>query len=264
MAFLFEETDGLWVMMNLERFKIAKESEIRRLREQPPPLPLAVSRPRFLSPRAKEERIRVIAEYKRASPSRGVISERFSPEEIAELYTHGGACAISVLTEEVFFRGELDFLWRVASGTGLPLLRKDFIFEEVQVRATAATPASALLLIVGLTPDVGRLRGLRVLAESLGLTAVVEVFDEGELDVARAAGARVIQVNNRNLETLEVDVGVTRRLVARRAEGELWVAASGFESRVQLDGLAGYDAALVGSALMGSGDPCEALRGLTR
>lgn len=250
--------------MNLDRFKIAKAAEIQRLREQPPPLPSEGTRPCFLPRRAEGERIRVIAEYKRASPSRGVICERYTPEEIADLYTRGGACAVSVLTEDAYFKGEIDFLRRVASRTALPLLRKDFIFDEAQVRETAATPASALLLIVALTPDAARLRGLRELAESFGMAAVVEVFDERELDLAHAVGASVIQVNNRNLETLAVDTSVTARLVSRKLPGERWIAASGYETRGQLDALAGYDAALVGTALMASGNPCEALTRLTR
>ena len=248
--------------MNLDRFKIAKASEIQRLRTSPPPAPLSVSRPRFIEPRA--ERIRVIAEYKRASPSRGVISEQYTPEQIADLYTQGGAHAISVLTEEVYFKGHLDFLRRVTTQTTLPLLRKDFIFDEVQVRETAATPAAALLLIVALTPEVAHLRDLRVLTESFGMTAVVEVFDERELDIARNSGASVIQVNNRNLETLAVDASVTQRLVSWKLDGECWIAASGYETRTQIDTLAGYDAVLVGTALMASANPCEALKELTR
>lgn len=250
--------------MNLERFKIAKASEIARLRMQPPPMPLTIQRSRFLAPRGEGERIRVIAEYKRASPSRGSICEDLTPEQVAEAYTRGGASAISVLSEEAYFKGHLDFLRRMAERTALPLLRKDFIFDEAQVRETAATPASALLLIVALTPEAGQVRGLRELAESFGMTAVVEVFDERELDIARASGASVIQVNNRNLETLAVDASVTRRLAGRKLAGELWIAASGYGTRGQLDALAGYDAALVGTALMASGDPCGALRELTQ
>ena len=228
------------------------------------PPPLAGMRPRFIAPRAEGGRVRVIAEYKRASPSRGVISELYTPEQIAEIYTEGGADAVSVLTEEVYFKGHLDFLRRVASRSALPLLRKDFIFDEAQVRETASTPAAAVLLIVALTPEVPHLRGLRVLAESFGMTAVVEVFDERELDIARDAGAGVIQVNNRNLETLAVEASVTSRLVSRRLDGECWIAASGYGTRQQLDGLAGYDAVLIGTALMASGNPREMLRGLTR
>ena len=250
--------------MNLERFKIAKANEIARLRGQPVPLPLGAPRTHFLAPRAEGGHIRVIAEYKRASPSRGVICERYTPEDIAGIYTCGGASAISVLTEETYFNGHLDFLRRVAARTALPLLRKDFIFDEAQVRETAATPASALLLIVALTPDAAHLRDLRVLAESFGMTAVIEVFDERELGIARTAGASVIQVNNRNLETLAVDATVTQRLVSQKAAGECWIAASGYETRAQLDALAGYDAALVGTALMANDDPEATLRKLTQ
>ena len=250
--------------MNLERFKITKAAEIERLRGQALPPPLGTARPRFIAPRAEGERIRVVAEYKRASPSRGVICEHHTPEAIAEVYTRGGASAISVLTEEVYFKGHLDFLRRISARTALPLLRKDFIFDEAQVHETAATPVSALLLIVALTPDAAHLRGLRALAEAFGMTAVVEVFDERELDVARDAGASVIQVNNRNLETLVVDASVTRRLVSCRLDGECWIAASGYETRAQIDALANYDAVLVGTALMASANPCEALKELTR
>ncbi|MCL2104778.1 MAG: indole-3-glycerol-phosphate synthase [Kiritimatiellaeota bacterium] len=248
--------------MNLERFRIAKAPEIARLRAQPPPPPCGSPRPPFLAPRAEGGGIRIIAEYKRASPSRGAICDNYSPEEIAGIYTGGGAAAISVLTEGPHFRGEIDFLRRVASRTTLPLLRKDFIFDEAQVRETASTPASALLLIVALTPGGGLLRDLRVLTESFGMTAVVEIFDEHELDIAREAGASVIQVNNRNLETLVVDASVTQRLVARKLGGERWIAASGYETRAQIDALAGYDAALVGTALMASPDPGGLLKQL--
>ena len=250
--------------MNLERFKLAKAAELGRLRSHPPPPPASsAARPRFLAPRAEDGPIRVIAEYKRASPSRGVINERLAPEEAAACYEAGGAAAISVLTEEMYFHGELDFLRRVASVCHLPQLRKDFIFDAAQVRETAATPASALLLMVALTPDAARLRALRELTESFGMTAVVEVFDERELEIARAAGASVIQVNNRNLETLEVDVTAAQRLIQCKRAGEIWISASGYETRAQLDELVGYDAALVGTALMEAEDPRKALEALT-
>jgi len=251
--------------MNLERFKLAKAEELERLRVLEGKIagrePCA-PRP-FLTPRGEGESIRIIAEYKRASPSRGVINERLTPEEIAVCYTAGGASAISVLTEETYFHGKLDFLHRVASRSDLPLLRKDFIFDAAQVRETAATPASALLLMVALTPDAGLLRELRELAESFGMTAVVEVFNERELEIARDTGAKVIQVNNRNLETLNVDVTASTRLITLKREGEIWISASGYETRAQLDALVGYDAALVGTSLMEATDPRAALEALT-
>jgi indole-3-glycerol phosphate synthase len=206
--------------------------------------------------------IAVIAEYKRSSPSRGVINEGITPAEIAHLYTEGGAQAISVLTEKNYFGGDLAFLHEIAKHTHLPLLRKDFIFDPLQVLETAATPASALLLIVTLTPERGHLRDLRLLAESFGIEAVVEIVNEVELECAREAGARIIQVNNRNLETLEIDMSTTLRLIRQRLPQERWIAASGIDSHDALTRLAGYDAALIGSALMADENPAQALRQL--
>jgi len=247
--------------MSLDRFRQAKMPEVERLRLQPPTTVFQRSRPAFL-PARKEGGLSIIAEYKRSSPSRGVINEGISPAEIARLYTEGGAQAISVLTEEKYFGGKLAFLQEIASHTTLPLLRKDFLFDELQVRETATTPASALLLIVALTPDVNQLRALRQLAESFGIEAVVEIFNEAELDLARASGARIIQVNNRNLETLEMDMTTTVRLISQRLPTERWIAASGIDSRDDLARLTGYDAALVGSSLMASKDPKQALKRL--
>jgi len=247
--------------MSLERFRQAKMPEVERLRLQPPTTVFQGKRPPFL-PARNDGRLSIIAEYKRASPSRGVINEGIPPAEIARLYTEGGAQAISVLTEEKYFGGKLEFLHEIASHTTLPLLRKDFLFDELQVRETATTPASALLLIVALTPDVQQLRGLRELAESFGIEAVVEIFNEAELELARASGAKIIQVNNRNLETLEVDMTTTLRLIKRRLPQERWIAASGIDSHEALTRLFGYDAALIGSALMSDQNPKQALQAI--
>jgi len=247
--------------MSLDRFRQAKMPEVERLRLQPPTTVFQGSRPAFL-PARKEGGLSIIAEYKRSSPSRGVINEGISPAEIARLYTEGGAQAISVLTEEKYFGGKLEFLQEIASHTTLPLLRKDFLFDELQVRETATTPASALLLIVALTPEVSHLRSLRQLAESFGIEAVVEIFNEAELELARASGAKIIQVNNRNLETLEVDMTTTLRLIKHRLPQERWIAASGIDSHDALTRLAGYDAALIGSALMSDQNPKQALQAI--
>ncbi|MEI7948599.1 MAG: indole-3-glycerol-phosphate synthase, partial [bacterium] len=146
----------------------------------------------------------------------------------------------------------------------LPLLRKDFIFDELQVRDTATTPASALLLIVALTPEANQLRDLRQLAESFGIAAVVEIFNEAELETAREAGSRIIQVNNRNLETLAMDMSTTLRLIRQRLPAERWIAASGIDSHDALTRLAGYDAALIGSALMSDENPKQALASIIK
>ena len=213
----------------------------------------------------------MVAEYKRASPSRGVICENLDVEDVARQYAAAGASAVSVLTEEAFFRGRLEYLARAANpvlynGPRVPLLRKDFIFDPLQVRATAATPASALLLIVRLTPDSATLRALREQAESYGIQAVVEIFDAEDLRLARESGARIIQVNARDLESLAVDRDACLKLIRAcpPASGELWIAASGMSSADHLRAAAsaGYHAALVGSALMEGGAPGEALAAL--
>lgn len=224
----------------------------------PPPEPYLAPRPKFLY--RSPERIRVIAEYKQASPSRGIINTAYTPEAIAEAYTRAGADAISILTQRHHFKGDLSYLARARQVTSLPLLRKDFIYCERQVLDTAATPASALLLIVALTPEVKTLRRLRELAESFGIDAVVEIYRDGELEIARASGAKIIQVNSRNLDTLEVDPDRLQRMISQRRDDEIWIAASGLSS--SLSPAKGYDAALVGSALMASDSPEEALRRL--
>ena len=214
----------------------------------------------------------MVAEYKRASPSRGVIREDLDVEEVVRQYAAAGADALSILTEETWFHGSLDFLTRAAApglypAAPLPLLRKDFIFDSLQVRATAATPASALLLIVRLTPEARLLRQLREEAEGFGLHAVVEIFDAADLRLARESGARIIQVNARDLQTFAVDRAACLSL-ARSCppeNGEIWVAASGISHAEHLvqAAEAGYQAALVGTALMEQGKPGAALAALS-
>ncbi len=187
----------------LENFRRAKEPEIANLRQNGVPAPFAGSRPDFQSA-LQRPGIAVIAEYKRASPSRGLICESVDVDEACAQYAAAGAAALSILTETDWFGGKMEFIGRAAS-TGLPILRKDFIFDEIQVRATAASPASALLLIVRQTPDAAVLRDLRKCAESFGMDAVVEVFDAREVEIARQSGAKILQVNARDLQKLQVD-----------------------------------------------------------
>lgn len=264
-----------------EYLRVAKYDEIARLQvlADDDMLPEAQTAPRPDFRAALRRRaghtLPVIAEYKRASPSRGVINDRLTPEEVAAQYTDAGAACVSVLTEESWFKGHMDFLHRMTgpcghltgTGQGVPLLRKDFLFHPLQVLATAASPASALLLIVRLTPSVVVLRDLREQAEQYGMDAVVEIFDAHELDMARESGARIIQVNARDLSTMKVDRTACLQLGAQRHCGgrdELWVAASGLETPHHLRDAAeaGYDAALVGTALMRDNAPGAALRRL--
>ena len=251
--------------MNLQRFIDAKQDELAALRRCMP-APLAGQRADFLATLSAPPReglpLHVVAEFKRSSPSAGVINDTLSPADVAQQYAAGGASCMSVLTEEKYFTGHVRDL-SAAAPAGLPLLRKDFIFHELQVRQTFATPAAAMLLIVALLPDAARLRALRELAEEQGIHAVVEVFTPAELELARESGARIIQVNARNLETFRTDREEGLKLAALRAEGELWIAASAMSERSHLAdaAAAGYHAALVGTALMqpGSGSPLDNL-----
>ena len=238
----------------------------------PPPYP--PPRPDFagcLHRRAAGQGLAVIAEYKRASPSQGNLNLALTPDQAARDFIEGGATAMSILTEKSRFRGRRNFITRAWNGgadlVGLPILRKDFIFDPLQVRATAALPAAALLLIVKLTPEAVKLRELRLLAESFGIQAVVEVLDESDLDLARASGARIIQVNARNFQDMSVDLNRTLALArGHRVEpGELWIAASGFSRVEELSAAAaaGFTAALIGTTLMRGGRPSETLKSLT-
>ena len=267
--------------MLLERFRKAKQAEVDALRfladRGGMSAPLEGPRPDFLATLRGEcgsavtiqgQPLTVVAEYKRASPSRGVICESLEVEDVARQYAAAGADCLSILTEEAHFRGCLDYLARAAdpalyAGARPPLLRKDFIFDSLQVAATAATPASALLLIVRLTPNAAVLRSLREQAESHGMHAVVEVFDQKDLRLARESGARIIQVNARDLETLVTDREAALAL-ARACppqKDEVWIAASGIERGEHLQAVAqaGFNAALVGSALMEGAHPGRAL-----
>ena len=260
--------------MLLERFLWAKADEVARLRRQERedglPAPYSGQRGDFaaaLQGRKEGAPLAVIAEFKQASPSRGRICDTLTVEEAARQYVNAGAGALSILTERRFFAGELDFLGRAAARCpGTPLLRKDFIFDPLRVRATAATPAAALLLIVALTPDAALLRRLREQAESFGMQAVVEVCGRKDLALARESGARLIQVNARDLDTLRVDRRACLELARQfpPEQGEIWIAASGMDRRGHLEeaARAGFSAALVGTALMADGEPGAALHRL--
>jgi indole-3-glycerol phosphate synthase len=254
--------------MELKRFREAKEAEIARLRQNPPDSEKRGQRssPDFLAALtkgAKKRGLAFIAEYKRASPSLGDIDLSISPHEAAKAYA--AADAISVLTEETFFKGHLGFVRELAVSS-LPILRKDFVFDPLQVLETAQTPAAAILLIVRLTPDLGQLTDLVTLSRAYGLLPVVEIFAPAELELARRAGAKVIQVNARDLETLALDGEGRLKLIASfpPLPGEFWIAASGLSSGqdLALCQEAGFKAALIGSKLMGSGSPQIALNKL--
>ncbi|MDR3175332.1 MAG: indole-3-glycerol-phosphate synthase [Desulfovibrio sp.] len=252
----------------LERFRKAKAAEVLALQELAArgvlPPPRKGLRPPFRAGLGSSPYPAVIAEYKRASPSKGDISLALEPETVAPAYAGAGAAALSVLTEEVHFKGKMEYLERMAA-SGLPLLRKDFIIHPLQIAQTAASSASALLLIARMLDQKELVRMLGRCLEA-GLEPVTEVFDVDDLRKARGAGASLIQVNNRDLSRLTVDFSISRRLIARKRPGEFWITASGIERREELDALLalGFDAALVGSSLMSGGDPGGALAALLK
>ncbi|MGH2828777.1 MAG: indole-3-glycerol phosphate synthase TrpC [Actinomycetota bacterium] len=206
--------------------------------------------------------VAIIAEIKRASPSKGVFDANLSASAAAADYARGGAAALSVLTEPEFFRGSLDDLSSAASA-GLPLLRKDFIVDEFQVLESRAAGADALLLIVRALGD-DELSGLMAASRSLGMDALVEVHELEDLDRAMEAGADLIGVNNRDLETFEVDEQRTADLASRVSKEVTLVSLSGVSTRaaVEAQAAAGAHAVLVGEALVRSEDPASTLREL--
>jgi len=205
----------------------------------------------------------VIAEVKKASPSKGVLSEDFDPAAIAQAYQQGGAAALSVLTDERHFKGSLADLESARAAVALPVLRKDFTIDAYHVHQAAAHGADAILLIAAILTE-RQMREFRELAESYAMSALVEVHDEEELHPALASGARIIGVNNRNLHTFQVNLAVSLRLAERIPAGVVRVAESGIRSAADIQRLrgAGYQAFLVGEHLMKSGDPAQALRAL--
>lgn len=213
----------------------------------------------------------LIAEVKKASPSKGVICANFDPVRIAKEYEAAGASCLSVLTDEKFFQGSLDYLREIRAAVKLPLLRKDFIIDERQILEAIEWGADAILLIVAILDDA-RLKKFHDLASEAGLTVLVEVHDEAELARAAAIGAVLIGVNNRDLKTFQVDLAITERLAAKLSQmpkaksqaSRLLVAESGIFTRADVARLAkcGSGAILVGESLMRSGDIAGQIRDL--
>jgi indole-3-glycerol phosphate synthase len=222
--------------------------------------------PHTLSQALSNRGINIIAEFKRTSPSKGVIRDDVAPEQMARYYESGGASGISVLTEENYFNGSLDDLRAIRAVVPLPVLRKDFIFDEYQVYETAAAGADALLLIVAALDDDALIRLRRLAEDELGLDALVEVHTETEMKRAVACGAKLIGVNNRNLKTFEVSRETSRELAREPAGNALLVSESGlnsFDDLLELHEL-GYKGFLIGEKLMRAERPEEALRELIR
>jgi indole-3-glycerol phosphate synthase len=212
---------------------------------------------------ARADRINVIAECKRRSPSRGILRAEYDPAAIARGYEAAGAAAISVLTEPSFFDGSLSDLCAVRAAVTLPLLRKDFVVSEYQLLEARASGADAVLLIVAALPPA-ELAVLHRRASGLGLDTLVEVHSLDELTVAIDAGASIVGVNNRNLKTLAVDVGVSEVVAAGMRRGIVAVSESGLKSAADLTRLRGlgYSAFLIGERFMAEPAPGAALERL--
>lgn len=213
-----------------------------------------------------ESQINIIAEFKRKSPSKGEIRAHADPQVITSNYEAAGAAAVSVLTEEDYFAGSLDDLRAARQAVSIPILRKDFIFEEYQVFESAAAGADALLLIVAALDDE-KLSRLRSLAEDdLGMDALVEVHTKAEMIRALELGAKLIGVNNRNLETFEVSLETSVQLAQIDADKAMLISESGIQSADDIQRLRelGYRGFLIGESLMKTSDPGEALRKLTQ
>jgi indole-3-glycerol phosphate synthase len=215
--------------------------------------------------RRADGRLAVIAEIKRRSPSKGDLAPDLDPSTLAASYETGGAAALSVLTDGPFFGGAVGDLQAALAATALPALRKDFVIDEVQVYETRGIGADAMLLIVAAIPDDGMLADLHTLAIDLGLSVLVEAHDEHEVARAIACDARVVGVNSRSLQTFAEDLAVAERLAAMLPPEVARVAESAIRSvkdaRRMAD--AGFDAVLVGEALVRADDPVAFLQGMT-
>jgi indole-3-glycerol phosphate synthase len=252
--------------MILDDIVAARRADVARAQREAP-LAALRARPHYGEPRRgfaaalRARRPAVIAEVKKASPSKGVIRSDFDPVAIARGYAGAGAAAISVLTEARFFQGSLEHLEQIRVAVQVPLLRKDFIFDPYQLVEARAAGADAALLIVAML-EPAQLDELHAAATELGLDVLVEAHTAAEVERAVAAGATLIGVNNRDLNTFDTRLETAERLRPLIPPGRVTVAESGIETAADIRRLhaAGYDAFLVGESLMRVSDPGAALR----
>lgn len=241
-----------------ERLPLSRlRDEVSRLSDGPS------GRVRFSESLTQSDDVAIIAEIKKASPSKGVIRPDFDPVQLARIYAAEGAAAISVLTDERFFQGSLEYFDAVRSTMDLPLLRKEFIIDPYQVYEAKLHGADAVLLIVAaLTPD--ELKSLHQLAAELDLESLVEVHTQAELELALEIGATIIGINNRDLATFHTTLQVTERLVEHIPAGVTVVSESGISTREDIERLRDWrvDAVLVGEALTREKDVAGKLREL--
>jgi len=220
--------------------------------------------PSFRAALETPQGVRIVAEVKKASPSKGVLKADLDPVKQAATYKDAGACAVSVVTEEDFFQGQLGWISTIRDTIILPVLRKDFVYLPYQVYETRAAGSSAILLIAAML-EPRELKDLVELARLIHLEALVEVHDEAELGEALEAGASIIGVNNRDLKTFNVDLNTSVRLAKLIPDDRLFIVESGIRSKADIDLLleAGADAFLIGEHLIASADPATAIRSLS-
>ena len=221
--------------------------------------------PGFKEALSRQDGPNIIAEIKKASPSKGVLLADFDPVVLAEKYRDGGACALSVLTEEKHFQGRAEYMKLAKEHSGLPVLCKDFIIDKYQLYYAKLMAADAVLLIAGLHSVESLSRFISV-AREIGLDTLVEAHNEEELETALSAGADIVGVNNRNLTDFSVSLETSERLAARIPDGVIKVAESGIFSAGDIARLrkSGYNCFLIGEALVTADNPTELLKSLRR
>jgi indole-3-glycerol phosphate synthase len=243
-----------------KRLHVAKmrvpEPIVKRMAETAKPVPS------FRDALEGKKRARIIAEIKKASPSKGVLKADLDPTRQAGAYREAGACAISIVTEEDFFQGDLKWVGLARDAANLPVLRKDFVYDAFQIYETRAAGASAILLIAAMLQP-NELKDLIARARDFKLDVLTEVHDETELNEALEAGADIIGVNNRDLKTFNVDLQTSIRLSKLIPDDRLFVVESGIRDKADIELLlgAGADAFLIGEHLLTSPDPAAAIRG---
>lgn len=252
----------------LDKIVADKKREVERLRPRVVAIMEAAQTRKeirnFAGALQQGDRVALIAEIKRASPSAGTIRADFNPVQIAREYHEGGAAALSVLTDEKYFQGKIEYLQQVRAVVKLPALRKDFIVDEIQVQESVARGADAILLIVAILDDA-QLRDYIAMAGQIGVSALVEVHSEREACRALDAGAQIVGINNRDLKTFTVDLATTERVAAEIPGGKIIVAESGIHTREDVERVraAGVHAILVGESLMRSDNIAAKARELT-
>ncbi|QMU56303.1 MAG: indole-3-glycerol phosphate synthase TrpC [Candidatus Mycalebacterium zealandia] len=209
---------------------------------------------------------RVIAEIKKASPSKGIIAKDFNPVSIAAQYEQSGAAAVSVLTDQKFFQGSLSYIAAIKHETSLPVLRKDFLIDPFQIYESRVAEADTLLLIVAAMENTGHLSDLLGLSRDLGMEPLVEVHTESEVEMALEAKSSVVGINNRDLDSFKVDLSVSERLASMIGKDKVIVAESGITSSNDMISVSNYGvhAFLIGETLMSSPEPGQSLQNLMR